>query len=231
MGRSPDVAEEAYSDGTYERELINEVGRHLYKANIGQTLAIAPPPSAKSKPANPATNYASAFRGRFRNMVDCSSDSIKSVVKGTPYSVSTSRLWASLISIILQYDVVIDVNPQEHKAVFARRLSIPDPAHPDTIKRADVLMVVLVEPATEDSCTYYLAALDEDSLSPTDVVAQRSQAKDDRISLSDNIPDFMKAAAIVSRQLDQQIDMQMFYTERWGNKFLRRSGATSTNQP
>ena len=231
MGRSPDVAEEAYSDGTYERELLNEVGRHLYKVSIGQAAVTPAAPRSRSKATNPATNYASAFRGRFRNVLDHFADSIRTNVQATPYSVPVNRLWASLLPVILQYDVVIDINPPEHKAIFAKRESIQDPAHPDTTKRADVLMVVLVEPASPESCLFYLAVLDQQTLLPTAVVGRGPHVNENRISLLENTPDFMKAAALVAKQLDQQIDTQMFYAERWGNKFLRRSGVTSPSRP
>ena len=227
IGRSPDATEESYSDGTYERELMNEVGRHLYKASIGQAKGIAPAPPSKSNPAFPATNYASAFRGRFRNFLDCPTDSIKTNSQGTPYSVPADRLWAGILSVIAQYDVLIDIKPDQHKAVFAKRVSIPDLMHTNSMKRTDVLMVVLVEPGSQDSCVYHLAVLDEHTLLPSAMAGHGPQTKDNRISLLEKTPDFMKAAALVAGQLDQQIDMQMFYSERWGNKFLRRSGTVA----
>ncbi len=230
MGRSPNLADESYSNGTYERGLINSVSRQLYKTSIGQAQN-PPPPPVKFKRVSPATNYASAYRGRYQNMVCCTPDLITAKTKGTTYSVPASQLWGSLLAVIAQYDVIIDLEPQEHKVVFARRVSVPDQKNGDTTKRADALVAALVQPDSTNSCIFYLAALDEQSLAPVPIGSGDDQNKENRLALSTNMPNFMKAAITVSGQLDQQIDIQMFYTERWGNKFMRRSGTPATRQP
>ncbi|HOX57121.1 MAG TPA: hypothetical protein P5205_08250 [Candidatus Paceibacterota bacterium] len=228
LSRSADFGQEAYSNGAYERQLLRAIDTDIYRASIGQAAPRQSTLWQKSRPSNSATNYAAAFRGHFRNVPEVPPERIRQAVQGNPYSVPVERLWTNLLCVLSQYDVVIDINPERHQATFARRVSIPDPTQTNATQRADVLMAALVEPKSADSCDYYLALLDERTLAPVASGGNTPADRDGKVPLLKDMPGCIQAAAMVARQLEQQLDTQMFYGERWGNKLLRRSNPPSS---
>ncbi len=169
-------------------------------------------------------NYEELFQSRFKNFPKINSLDIMNKNQGERYPVSADRLWKTCLDVITQYALVPYLHSGEKVIIFSRRLPVPINVNTKEVKPVDVIMAVTIQPDTEDpenSCRMYTSLLGKEDLLPQVIKKQSSESQEDsEVDLTGPLID--TAAVILVNELIRQVDTQLFYNEKLGNKLLRR---------
>ncbi len=213
-----------FSDGTYERKLINSLDRKIHKIAIGQRKSpeFHEPKNRRSRQL--AVNYDELFKSKFRNFPKIGKHDITAKIQGEPFAVTTDKLWKACMDVVTQYALIPYVQSDEKVFVFSRKLPVPVSVDTKKVKHVNVIIAVTIQPDEKDaenSSKMYVSLLGEYDLIPRKVEIKSSEnQKESEVDLSG--PLIETAAAMSINELMKDIDIQLYYNEILGTKLLRR---------
>lgn len=224
IGRDVTSGQRVFSDGTYERKLISSLNRTIHRIATGQYMA---PDFQKPKcnlSVRTGANYEDLFKSGFKYFPIINSHDITKNNQGERYPVAAERLWKASLDVITQYALVPYVESNGKVIVFSRRLSVPININTTMVKPVDVMMAVTIQPDVEDaenSSRIYISMLGEEDLKIT-VINKMPSNEQGETEVDLSRPLIEIAATMSENELIRQIDTQLFYNEKLGNKLLRR---------
>jgi hypothetical protein len=130
------------------------------------------------------------------------------------------------LDVIAQYAAIVQASPDEKFIVFTQGVALPAASSGARPQQIDVLLALYAAPRGSDGSTVYVARLAPQEL-PVQPVHDLKKADKGVLAELKTRPEELAAALIVDRLLDQ-LTTQLFYAERWGDKFTRRHAGQGT---
>jgi hypothetical protein len=222
-GREGTAESVVLSDGSYERDIFTDLTRHLNPADL------AAPGSERRGGLRvqtaPETNRPTqaAIRACFPRLGDLSQLGVSQIqAQGLPmvYPAPLDMLWEACLDVIAQYSAIVKASLNEKLIVFTQGIALPSESAGTRPRQINVLLALYAASRGSDGSTVYVAHLAPQGLSIKPVHDLKKANKEALAGLKTR-PEELAAALIVDR-LFAHLTTQLFYAERWGDKFTRR---------
>jgi hypothetical protein len=221
IGRDVTSGRRILSDGSYERNLANSVTRKIQRVTAGQSVIDGhkEPVTTHNRPAE--TNYVEMYQSGFKGFPKLSSHDVVKMGDGERYPVTDDQLWKACIDVITQYALIPYVDSNEKVVAFAQKQAVPRSVNSKMVKPVDVIMAITVLPDANDPGHYsriHISWLDG-NLRPCllkRIILKNEEGKETLSGTPIEV-----AAAMSANDLVRQIDAQLFYNEKLGNKLLK----------
>lgn len=225
VGRDRATGGVSFSEGTYERSLLNDVAREAQRNRRPGTIGIQVVAPTLSNPKG--TSYSQLYTKHFFNTPEPEPGALSRVGRKEVFPAGIVEVWAACVDVVAQLDTVIRVSPRDWRVIFAHSIAISRKAtESEEIKSAtedvNVVFSLHVEPRGPDGASVTLAFLSPDGLTlrPIANVSRKEGAdnlKDPKISSTEI------AAALVAEELFGKLTTQVFYAKRWQKRLSRRA--------
>lgn len=209
----------SFSDGTYERGLLLELGRQAARRGVAEGLVSTPPGLSGPAPKS----YAELYTRNFRNAPATDPDIIRKIGRREIFPTNRALVWEACLDVVAQFDSLIQVSTELQRAIFAHSIAVAGLTKgQDASVDVNVLMALQVDARGKDGATLSIALLAPEDLSLRPVVdlARRRASKGSNLEALTPIE---AAAALVADDLLTKVATQLYYMERWSDKFQRRA--------
>jgi hypothetical protein len=136
------------------------------------------------------------------------------------YPAPLDMLWEACLDVIAQYSAIVKASLAEKLIVFTQGIALPSESTGARPRQIDVLLALYAASRGSDGSTVYVAHLAPQGL-PVKAVHDLKKANKNVLAELKTRPEELAAALIVDRLFDH-LTTQLFYAERWGDKFTRR---------